>query len=350
MQVFEAFFTRTVDLCKDAGLVNGEATFVDSTFMRANAAMKSLQPAADYEPPLPPRQYVERLFAENASDEPPELDQLGLPESSRPRRGTTGKRLPANKRKRSRTDPDASVINHMNLGVHLAYKTHIAVDDHPARVITAVVATPGETADEHILGELLRQNRRRLGRLPKEVVADARYGTKDIYRGLEERGIHAVIPDRMGPKLHPGGVWTIREFKYDTERDAYECAAGQWLPHVYTRPSEQMSEYIAPPDVCAGCEFRARCAPSGKPRHLRRSFERGFVEDAQARLQTDAGKTLFAKRKHYVETQFALAKDLHGLRRAQWRGRSKVQIQGWLTAAAMNLKKLTMAATVTQPA
>jgi transposase len=75
MQVFEAFFTKTVDLCKDAGLANGETTFVDSTFIRANAAMKSLESAADHEPPLPPRQYVKRLFEENAGNEPPELDQ-----------------------------------------------------------------------------------------------------------------------------------------------------------------------------------------------------------------------------------------------------------------------------------
>jgi hypothetical protein len=154
----------------------------------------------------------------------------------------------------------------------------------------------------------------------------------------------------MGPKLHPGGVWTIREFKYDKEKDAYECAAGQWLPHVYTRPSERMSEYIAPPDVCIDCEFRTRCAPSGNARHLRRWFERGYQDDAQAYLQTEAGKSRFSQRKHYVEMQFGLAKDLHGLRRAQWRGRSKVQIQAWLTAAAMNLKKLTMATTKLEPA
>jgi hypothetical protein len=284
--------------------------------MRANAAMSSLEPATEHEPPLPPRQYVERLFEENAGGEPPELDKLDLPETSKPRRGAKGKRLPANKRKRSRTDPDASVINHMNLGVHLAYKTHIAVDDHPARVITAAVATPGETSDEHILGELLRQSRRRLGRLPKEVVADARYGTKDIYRGLEERGIHAVIPDSMGPKLHPGGVWTIREFQYDKQKDAYECSAGQWLPHVYTRPSERMSEYIAPPDVCADCEFRSRCAPSGKPRHLRRSFERGYQDDAQAYLQTEAGRSRFSQRKHYV-----MPSELEQRTRCEWHGR-----------------------------
>jgi len=41
----------------------------------------------------------------------------------------------------------------------------------------------------------------------------------------------------------------------------------------------------------------------------------------------------------YAETVLAIAKDRHGLRRAQWRGKWKVQIQVWLKAAAMNIKK-----------
>jgi hypothetical protein len=77
---------------------------------------------------------------------------------------------------------------------------------------------------------------------------------------------------------------------------------------------------------------------------LRRSFDRGYHDAAQAWLQSR-----FKQRQHYVETQFALAKDLHGLRRAQWRGRWKVQIHACLTAAAMNLKKLTKAAGQPEP-
>ena len=34
-----------------------------------------------------------------------------------------------------------------------------------------------------------------------------------------------------------------------------------------------------------------------------------------------------------------MAKDLHGLRRTRFRGKRKVQIQLWLTAAAINIKR-----------
>ncbi len=250
------------------------------------------------------------------------------------------KQAPANKRERSRTDPEASIMRHPGIGTHLAYKAHMAVDDHPARVITAAVLTPGATADEHVLNELLWRHRRIVGRLPRDVVADRKYGTMENYSYLAQLGLHAVMPDRMGPKRHPGGVWSIADFNYDSEKDAYQCAAGQWLPHVYTRPSDRTSSYIAPPNVCESCQFRAQCSPSGKPRTLRRHMDRVHLEAAEQWLKSDHGRWRFKQRKVYIETTFAWAKDLHGLRRAQWRGRWKVQIQVWLTAAAMNLKKI----------
>ena len=46
-----------------------------------------------------------------------------------------------------------------------------------------------------------------------------------------------------------------------------------------------------------------------------------------------------AERKTRIEGTFGLAKELHGLRRTRFRGRRWVQIQLWLTAAAMNIKR-----------
>ncbi|MGB6837097.1 MAG: transposase [Dehalococcoidia bacterium] len=247
---------------------------------------------------------------------------------------------PLNRRARSRTDPEASVIHHPTFGLHLAYKAHMAVDDHPARVITAAVVTPGATADEYLLEELLWRHRQRVGRLPRDVVADRRYGMLHHYRYLAELGIRAAIAHRAGKKRNAGGVWNIQDFRYDAESDTYTCPASETLTRHSVRATERMVAYKAPPGVCRTCRFRSQCSPSGKERGLRRSFDRGFLEEAQRWLTTEEGKRRLRQRKVYVETVFALAKDRHGLRRAQWRGRWKVQIQVWLTAAAMNIKKL----------
>ena len=42
----------------------------------------------------------------------------------------------------------------------------------------------------------------------------------------------------------------------------------------------------------------------------------------------------------FIEGLFAEAKDLHGIRRARYRGRAKVQIQAYIVASIQNLKRL----------
>ena len=83
----------------------------------------------------------------------------------------------------------------------------------------------------------------------------------------------------------------------------------------------------------------SECAPSGIARSLHRSWALDLVEAAQVRVASPLGKRRLVERKTYIEGTFGLAKELHGLRRTRFRGRRRVQIQLWLTAAAMNIKR-----------
>ncbi len=51
-------------------------------------------------------------------------------------------------------------------------------------------------------------------------------------------------------------------------------------------------------------------------------------------------KKKMSERMWKIEGLFAEAKDNHGLARAKYRGRAKVQIQAYLTAMVQNLKRL----------
>jgi hypothetical protein len=51
-------------------------------------------------------------------------------------------------------------------------------------------------------------------------------------------------------------------------------------------------------------------------------------------------KQKMSERRWKIEGLFAEAKDNHGLARAKYRGRAKVQIQAYLTATVQNLKRL----------
>ena len=77
-------------------------------------------------------------------------------------------------------------------------------------------------------------------------------------------------------------------------------------------------------------------------RYVRRSLDQDLFEEVQARMEEpEFGKKL-SERMWKAEGLFAEAKQNHGLARARYRGRSKVQIQAYLIAMAQNLKRLVL--------
>ena len=230
------------------------------------------------------------------------------------------------------------MVNRPEFGPHLAYKGHLAVAGRDGQVITAAVATTGAAADEHLLAEVLWHHRRlsRLG-VPK-VVADAKYGTTVNFLYLGQLGIPAIIPTTRFDNMRKD-IWGREHFLWLPEEEAYRCPAGQKLRRYANMPATRRVKYQAPKGSCAVCAFRKQCVPSGRERTFHRSWAQEFVEAAEERIASPVGKQQMVERKVRVEGAFALAKELHGLRRTRFRGRRRVQIQLWLTAAAMNIKK-----------
>jgi transposase len=198
-EVFESFFRRSIDLCREAGLLDEGPVYVDSTLIQAAASTDSMAKREEVvQPPLSIEEYVRRLYEENGPSED---------ESEPPPVGPGGKQ-PANREFQSTTDPEATLVNRPEFGRHLAYKAHVAVAGKRGQVITAAVATTGATADEHLLAELLWLHRRFSGLGTEEVVADAKYGTTFNYLYLGRLGISTFVlwqptPGHLGPgSLH----------------------------------------------------------------------------------------------------------------------------------------------------
>jgi transposase len=337
-EVFEEFFRKSIELCRQAGLVEEGPVYVDSTLIRAGASMDSLTRREDVaKPPLSVTEYLRRLDEESdvpSEDEPPHASgpPTGSPSApqSKPRR--------PNQELVSRTDPEATLVDRPEFGRHLAYKAHLAVSGRRGQVITAAVATTGAAADEHLLGEVLWQHRR-LSRLGVPVlVADAKYGTTANFLYLGRLGIPTVVPTTRFGNMRKD-IWGREHFQWVPEEDAYRCPAGQKLKRASNQTGKQRVQYRAPKGSCEACAFREQCTPSGRERTIGRSWGQEFVEAAEALLSSPLGKERMVARKTYAEGAFGLAKELHGLRRTRFKGRWRVQIQVWLTAATMNIKK-----------
>ena len=336
--VFEEFFRRSIDLCAKAGLLEEGPVYVDSTLIQASASVDSLARREDLvQPPLPITEYVRRLYEENdaeledGEEPPPPVDRPPL-------RSRAGWPKRPNQALQSTTDPEATLVNLPNFGRHLAYKAHVAVSGRRGQVITAAVATTGAAADEHLLTEVLWQHHRlsRLG-IP-EVVADAKYGTTSNFLYLGRLGIPTFIPTTRFGNMRKD-IWGREHFQWLPDEDAYRCPAGQKLKRYANLRGTRRVQYRAPRGRCTVCAYREQCAPSGRERMIGRSWGQEFAEAAEVLLSSPLGKQRLVERKTYAEGAFGLAKELHGLRRTRFKGRWRVQVQLWLTAAAMNIKK-----------
>jgi len=191
--LFERLFLRSLDLCKQHGLVEGSHLSVDGFHAEANAALASLRASLALAAVDEPGE-EELGEAEPPSLEPP---QLSLAE---PRSGPTPKRRSSNQTSVSRTDPDAKLRGKPGQRPHLVYRGQVAVDPK-AR---CVVACPGEEADGYEgdgLGPILDRARFACPELAS-VAADSGFAAERVWRGVERRGLVAYIPPQptMLPK------------------------------------------------------------------------------------------------------------------------------------------------------
>jgi transposase len=323
-KIFEEFFHIVIERCKEQGLIQAEKTFLDSTFIPANASLSSI---IDCDEKIilkrSPQDYLKAVdeFNPAQDDKEPEAQSLKT-----------------NQRSYSKTDPQASIIRHKNKPPQLAYKQHISVDNGPARIITACVTTPAAVADEHKLPHLVSKAHQEHDILPKEIGADTKYGTADNYRFLIESNINPSIPHHSGNNAT--GLSPKDNFTYDKDNDQYTCPQGRILKNNGFSKKQRRFIYRVSPKDCKGCKLIKECTKSPTGRSVIRHVNEAFLEQAKEHLKTALARATINQRGGYVETVFACEKKDLGLNKAKFRGLAWVHTQSVLTACAYNLKKL----------
>ena len=315
---FRRIFERTVTQCRAHGLVSAETVHVDATLIRANVSWESITAG-----------HAERLWREN----PEEPSREGAaPEGEPPE-------SPPRAKKRSRTDPDATLTtSNPRRPLEPSYKQHTAVDDDTGVILDAEVTT-GEASEG---GQLLAQIERieqTTGQTITTLTADAGYAHGGNYQALAERGAEAVIPPQ--PEARNGRTIPLRRFKYDAKHQIVRCPGGKVLERRGT--TREGTWYEARAQDCRACPLASRCL-SPHARRRRVLIVDGYPALLRARRgrgRWDARKRdLYRRHRFRVEGVHGEAKTQHGLGRAVRRGLANVAIQAYLTAAVINLKRL----------
>jgi transposase len=187
-EVFVTLFSRVVQQCVEAGLVEGRKIHVDASLVDADANLGSVKPlTAETLKAIEQtaKEQVQKLDEHDQDQDPPSQDG-GSGGSA------IGQYSKTNRQFRSTTDPDATLVRHAGLKSRLRYKTHRVVDD-AHEIITAVEITTGAVDEASQLMGLIEAHEDTTDQAVRTVIADARYGSVSNLISCQKAGIRAHL-------------------------------------------------------------------------------------------------------------------------------------------------------------
>jgi transposase len=197
--------------------------------------------------------------------------------------------------------------------------------------------------------------RQRLGRLPKNIVADAGYGSEENYAYLQDHQLgnfvkyntfHREQIKHRKPELIRKKMFRSESLPYDDQKDAFICPADKRLTYRFTRSYTTENGYqrdrrVYECDDCQECPLKPECTRAKGNRRLYMSFRlRQFRAQARSNLLSETGKVLRCERVTEVETVFGQIKHNQRFRRFMLRGLQKTKTEWGLLCLAHNMKKL----------
>jgi transposase len=346
--VFVSLFSRVVQQCVEAGLVEGHKIHVDASLVEANANLCSVKPLS---------KAMLKAIEQTAKEQVKKLDEQDEEQDQPPSQGNSGsgpavgKYAKTNRKFRSTTDPDATLVRHSGLKSRLRYKTHRVVDD-AHEVITAVETTTGAVDEASQLQGLIEAHEDTTGQGVQTVIADARYGSVSNLIDCQKAGIRAhlkLLGESNRGKGRSQGIYGEEHFTYDPQTNTYRCPANQIMRPRRLHSQRLTWEYVTAKGTCLVCQLRQFCTRSRTGRTIHRHRDQGRLEKARKIANSRAAKRDLRRRQHLMERSFADAANSHGLKRARWRGLWKQAIQDLLIATVQNLRKLLRHLSQTEP-
>src|SRR6266508_1730732 len=172
----------------------------------------------------------------------------------------------------------------------------------------------------------------------RRLVGDRGYGSQVAVQACVARDVQPLLGVRT--PTNPHGGLDRSEFTYVAEGDLYICPEGKQLHRVGENYNRHQTMYKIAKGACREFPLNPKCDPVPTDRMISRRWDAGVVEEMQDRLRSRRGRRLLKRRSTISERINADAKEKHGMDKAQFRGRAKMQMQALLTATAINLKGL----------
>ena len=260
----------------------------------------------------------------------------------------------------AQTDPDASCMR--------MKEDRGAEKPWPKPAYNVQIGTEGQfivgfsvhqrAGDTNCLIPHLEQVQRNLGRLPKQIVGDAGYGSEENYAYLEKHKAGNFLKYNTfyqdthhyrDPEVLRAHQFRAEHFRYDADANQFICPADKRLDFVATTKHKTDNGYESERHLyecheCADCPLKSQCTKAKGNRKIKISFQLlEYRRQARANLTSVEGEQLRTARSVEVETVFGHLKHNQGFRRFHLRGAEKVKTEWGLVSIAHNMQKLAAA-------
>jgi transposase len=251
----------------------------------------------------------------------------------------------------AKTDPDATFMRMkddvmMNGQLKPGYNVQIGTENQ----FVVGFSIHQKTNDVNALIPHLNQVQYRLGRLPRNIVADAGYGSEENYAYLEQAGVEGYVKYKLFDKQQKRS-WRKQRFRaenwdYDPTRDEYICPNRKRLSYQGTRIRNTDNGYptrirLYECGSCSMCPLKPLCTRAMGNRRIEANFQLNhFQRQAFEKLRSKQGIKLRSLRGVEVESVFGRLKQDWGFRRSTLRGMEKVKTEWGLLCMAHNIAKL----------
>jgi len=388
MQIeIQIIFSNILLVCEELGLLDGTHFSLDGVKLSANVSKEwsgTIDELKHKRDKLQDK--LQRVLAEHAqADKQPGLElerqkkrerrfQLQVErlnqflEEQKPKRGSDGKEIQSN------VIDNESVKMPTSHGVIQGYNAQALVDSKHQVILAAEACS---SQDHENLAPMLagaKQNLHDIGKdktyfQGKLLTADSNYHSYKSLALCKDEKIDAYIPDihfrkrdqrfaeqqRFKDGIHPRqrpdaklGPFTSADFSFDATKQVYHCPQGKELTCYARNQSNRYRTYDiyrARPEECAACSLRSRCLSktTASRRYLSIQVdtqERNLIDEMKAKIDTEPGKRIYAKRLGIVEPVFANICVQKRMNRFTLRTKLKVDVQWRLFALAHNIGKI----------
>ncbi len=242
-------------------------------------------------------------------------------------------------RTRSAVDPDARRGRHGDFFDGFQAATMMDAD---SEIITSVDVRPANNDEAASIPALVRAEENAQDTDIETVSIDKAGCNGKLLRELQDPAglnLNVIVPPKDEPQ---SALFKPQQFEQSVDGKSVTCPAGKTSYTHQHAPSKHAQIYRFDAATCASCPLLAQCMAKA-PRTMGRTVTKTDYEAEHQGVREKAQTEEYAsvRREHpAIERKQAEMIRQHGLRRARYRGLTKVRCQLLMTATVVNIKRL----------